>query len=634
MIYNYFLAIEGQYIVLNKFPLWKYIFLGFVVLVSLLYAAPNLYGEDPAVQISATRGADVKVETFEQVQTLLSAANITPKKATLENGQVLLRFTSSDEQLLARDIVSEALGQSFVTALNLAPATPAWLSAIGGEPLKLGLDLRGGVHFLMEVDMDEAVKKAQEQMVQDLRSSLREEKIRFRGIREDKVNSTVILRFEDEATLDKAVTFLKPVNPGYQFEDQEKNNEFVLTVKMTPEKLKATKEDALQQNLTILRNRVNELGVAEPLVQRQGAERIVVELPGVQDTARAKEILGATATLEFHPVDSVTDINDALAGRLPPSSVIYKERNGRPVVVKKKIILTGNHIVDAQSSNDEFGRPQVSISLDSKGGSKMSRFTKHNIGKPMATLFIEYLPTGKKKENGKSIIEKREEIANVATIQAQLGRSFRITGLDNAAEAHNLALLLRAGALIAPIQIVEERTIGPSLGKQNIQNGVKAMIYGLLAVVLFMFVYYRKFGVVANSALLFNIVMIVGVMSMIPGATLTLPGIAGIVLTVGMAVDANVLIFERIREELRAGKSIQKSIHEGYANAFSTIADANITTLITAIILFAVGTGPVKGFAVTLMIGIATSMFTSIFGTRAIVNAIWGGRNDIKKLSI
>jgi len=619
---------------LNKYPLWKYLLLGFVVVVSFLYAAPNLYGEDPAVQISATRGEKVDVATFEKVEKLLADANLSPKKSMLENGQILIRFSGSDEQLLARDVISQALGTHFITALNLAPSTPDWLSAIGGSPLKLGLDLRGGVHFLMEVDMDEAVSKAQEQMVQDLRVSLREEKIRFRGIREDKKTGAVVLRFNDEDTLDKAVSFLKPVNPGYQFSDKEHNGEFVLSVSMTAEKLKSTKDDALQQNLSILRNRVNELGVAEPLVQRQGSDRIVVELPGVQDTARAKEILGATATLEFHPVDSTTDINDALAGRLPSSSVIYKERNGRPVVVKKQIILTGNHIVDAQSSNDEFGRPQVSISLDSKGGGKMSRFTKKNIGKPMATLFIEYLPTDKKKPNGKAIIEKREEVANVATIQAQLGRSFRITGLDNAAEAHNLALLLRAGALIAPIQIVEERTIGPSLGKQNIANGVKAMLYGLLAVVLFMFVYYRKFGAVANSALLFNIVMIVGVMSMIPGATLTLPGIAGIVLTVGMAVDANVLIFERIREELRAGTSIQRAIHEGYSNAFSTIADANITTLITAIILFAVGTGPVKGFAVTLMIGIATSMFTSIFGTRAIVNALWGGRNDIKKLSI
>jgi preprotein translocase subunit SecD len=614
--------------------MWKYFLLGAIVLISLLYAAPNLYGEDPAIQISATRGAKVELATLEQVETLLSNANISPKSTVLENGQILVRLTSSEDQLVAREVIGEQLGDGFVSALNLAPATPDWLSAIGGAPLKLGLDLRGGVHFLMEVDMDEAVGKAQEQMVQDFRAELREQKIRFRGIRKDNSETGVILRFTDQDILDEAIAYLKPINPGYLFSDTQENNEFVLTVVMSEEKLKATKEDALQQNLSILRNRVNELGVAEPLVQRQGADRIVVELPGVQDTARAKEILGATATLEFHAVDSTTDINDALAGRLPSSSVVYKERDGRPHVIKKSIILTGNHIVDAQSSADEYGRAQVNISLDSQGGSKMSRFTKNNIGKPMATLFIEYLPTGKKKANGKSEIEKREEIANVATIQAQLGRSFRITGLDNAAEAHNLALLLRAGALIAPIQIVEERTIGPSLGKQNIDNGVKAMIYGLLAVVIFMFVYYRKFGVVANSALLFNIVMIVGLMSMIPGATLTLPGIAGIVLTVGMAVDANVLIFERIREEIKAGKSIQRAINEGYSNAFSTIADANITTLITAIILFAVGTGPIKGFAVTLMIGIATSMFTSIFGTRAIVNAIWGGRNDIKKLSI
>ncbi|WP_372882246.1 protein translocase subunit SecD [Psychromonas sp.] len=619
---------------LNKYPMWKYLLLSFVVLISLLYAAPNLFGEDPALQISATRGGKVELATLDNVQSILEQAKITPKSSTLENDQLLIRLKSSEDQLLAREAISEQLDSGFVIALNLAPSTPGWLEAIGAGPLKLGLDLRGGVHFLMEVDMDEAVSKAQEQLVQDLRADLRSEKIRYRGIVKANSETGVLVTFAQQEILDAAVKYLKPINPDYQFNESVKDNKYVLLIEMTEEKLKATKEDALQQNLSILRNRVNELGVAEPLVQRQGADRIVVELPGIQDTARAKEILGATATLEFHAVDIDTDINDALAGRVPSSSAVYKERNGQPVVVKKQIILTGNHIVDAQSSLDEMGRPQVNISLDSKGGSLMSRFTRDNIGKPMATLFIEYLPTGKKKANGKAIIEKREEVANVATIQAQLGRSFRITGLDNAAEAHNLALLLRAGALIAPIQIVEERTIGPSLGQQNIDNGIKAMTYGMIAVVLFMFVYYRKFGVVANSALLLNIVMIIGFMSMIPGATLTLPGIAGIVLTVGMAVDANVLIFERIREEIVAGKSIQKAIHEGYSNAFSTIADANITTFLTAVILFAVGTGPVKGFAVTLAIGIATSMFTSIFGTRAVVNAIWGGRNDIKKLSI
>jgi preprotein translocase subunit SecD len=620
--------------VLNKYPLWKYLLLGFIVLFTLIYAAPNLYSEDPAVQVSATRGAKVELSTLDKVQDILKQAAISPKSTILENGQILVRLTSSEDQLTAREKISEQIGDGFVTALNLAPSTPAWLESIGGSPLKLGLDLRGGVHFLMEVDMDEAISKEQEQMVQDFRTGLREQKIRYRGIEKASSETGVELRFTSQAILDKAVAYLKPINPDFTFDEKENSGTFYLTVSMTPEKLKAAKEDALQQNLSILRNRVNELGVAEPLVQRQGEDRIVVELPGIQDTARAKEILGATATLEFHPVDSDTDVADAVAGRVPASSSVYNDRDGRPVVVKKKIILTGNHIVDAQSSADEYGRAQVNISLDSQGGSKMSRFTKDNIGKPMATLFIEYLPTGKKKANGKSEIKKRIEVANVATIQAQLGRSFRITGLDNTAEAHNLALLLRAGALTAPIQIVEERTIGPSLGQQNIDNGMKAMVYGLLAIVIFMMIYYRKFGVVANIALLLNLVMIVGFMSMIPGATLTLPGIAGIVLTIGMAVDANVLIFERIREELNAGKSIQRAINEGYSNAFSTIADANITTFITAIILFAVGTGPIKGFAVTLAIGILTSMFTAIFGTRAIVNAVWGGRNDIKKLSI
>jgi len=620
--------------VLNKYPLWKYLLLGFIVLFTLVYAAPNLYGEDPAVQVSATRGAKVELSTLSKVEDILSKANISPKSTVLENGQILVRLSSSEDQLLARELLSQEVGDGFVAALNLAPSTPTWLAAIGGEPLKLGLDLRGGVHFLMEVDMDEAISKEQEQMVQDLRVELREQKIRFRGIEKAASQTGVRLRFTSQTILDSAVKYLKPINPGYLFDENETNGVFYLTISMSDEKLASAKKDALEQNLTILRNRVNELGVAEPLVQRQGTDRIVVELPGIQDTARAKEILGATATLEFHAVDSDTDVSDALSGRIPASSALYKDRNGRPVVVKKKIILTGNHIVDAQSSADEYGGAQVNISLDSKGGSKMSRFTKSNIGKPMATLFIEYLPTGKKKENGKSETKKRIEIANVATIQAQLGRSFRITGLDNTAEAHNLALLLRAGALTAPIQIVEERTIGPSLGQQNIDNGMKAMIYGLLSVVLFMFIYYRKFGAVANVALVFNIIMIVGLMSMIPGATLTLPGIAGIVLTIGMAVDANVLIFERIREELQSGKSIQRAINEGYSNALSTIADANITTFITAVILFAVGTGAIKGFAVTLAIGILTSMFTSIFGTRAIVNAVWGGRNDIKKLSI
>ena len=618
---------------LNKYPLWKYIMVILVITIGLLYATPNLYGEDPAVQVSGKRGAEVELSTVSQINDALSAANIDVKSSALEEGRFLVRLVNRDDQLKAKELISDLLGAQFTTALNLAPATPAWLEALGAGPLKLGLDLRGGVHFLMEVDMDAAIAKAKEQMVSDFRSELREEKIRYRGVREDAQSNGVILRFADEETRSEAETFLKPKYPGFLFDDDQSEGVYLLKVSMSEDKLKETKNYALEQNITIIRNRVNQLGVAEPQVQRQGADRIVVELPGVQDTAQAKEILGATAMLEFRLVDEKTDVRDAVAGRLPSTSQVYNNRDGQPYVLQKQIMLTGDHIVGARSSMDEYSRPQVNIDLDSQGGSKMSRVTKNNINKPMATLFIEWLPTGKEDENGKRKLVKHEEIINVATIQAQLGRSFRITGIDNPAEAHNLALLLRAGALIAPIQIVEERTIGPSMGQQNIDNGMQAMIYGMAAVVIFMAIYYRAFGLVANVALLINIVMIVGVMSMIPGATLTLPGIAGIVLTVGMAVDANVLIFERIREELLEGKSVQQSINQGYGNALSTIADSNITTLITAFILFAVGTGPVKGFAVTLMRGIMTSMFTSIVGTRAIVNLLWGGKR-LKKLSI
>ncbi|MCE2570818.1 protein translocase subunit SecD [Motilimonas eburnea] len=618
---------------LNKYPLWKYIMVIAVITIGLLYATPNLYGEDPAVQVSGKRGAEVELAIAGQINDALEQANIEVKSSSLEEGRYLVRLVNRDDQLKTKELISDLLGAQYTTALNLAPATPAWLEAIGAGPLKLGLDLRGGVHFLMEVDMDAAIAKAKEQMVSDFRSELREEKIRYRGVREDAKTNGVIIRFADEQTRSDAETFLKPKYPGFVFDDDESEGVYLLKVAMSEDKLKETKNYALEQNITIIRNRVNQLGVAEPQVQRQGADRIVVELPGVQDTAQAKEILGATAMLEFRLVDEKTDVRDAVEGRLPATSQVYQNRDGQPFVLQKQIMLTGDHIVGARSSMDEYSRPQVNIDLDSQGGSKMSRVTKNNIGKPMATLFIEWLPTGQEDENGKRKLVKHEEIINVATIQAQLGRSFRITGIDNPAEAHNLALLLRAGALIAPIQIVEERTIGPSMGQQNVDNGMAAMIYGMLAVVIFMAIYYRAFGLVANTALFVNIIMIVGIMSMVPGATLTLPGIAGIVLTVGMAVDANVLIFERIREELLEGKSIQKAINEGYGNAFSTIADANITTLITAFILFAVGTGPVKGFAVTLMIGIATSMFTSIVGTRAIVNLLWGGKR-LKKLSI
>ncbi|GEA60271.1 protein translocase subunit SecD [Vibrio comitans] len=616
---------------LNRYPLWKYLMVVMAILVAALYALPNLYGEDPAIQVTGARGASVDMATMDSVTNALDKENLSHKSIALENGSILVRFSDTDTQISARDVISEALGSDLIVALNLAPATPGWLESIGAAPMKLGLDLRGGVHFLMEVDMDAAMDKLIAQQEEAFRSELREDRIRYRAIRAGKDSVEVILR--DAEQLAQAETTLKSKHPDMIFVDSDSNGRFMLTATFNDARLAEIRNYAVEQNITILRNRVNELGVAEPLVQRQGASRIVVELPGVQDTARAKEILGATATLEFREVDMQADLAAAANGRVPAGSEVKYDRDGRPAVLKKRVILGGSSITDASSSADEYGRPQVNISLDSEGGSKMAAFSRQNIGKLMATVFAEYKDSGKRTPEGKVILDKHEEVINQATIQSALGRSFRITGIDSASEAHNLALLLRAGALIAPISIVEERTIGPSMGQQNIDMGIQACIWGMVAVMLFTLIYYRKFGFIANMALMANLVLIIGVMSMIPGATMTLPGIAGIVLTVGMAVDANVLIFERIREELREGRNPQQAIHQGYANAFSTIADANITTLLTAIILFAVGTGAIKGFAVTLSIGILTSMFTAIIGTRCVVNLLYGGKR-VNKLSI
>ncbi|QSX32436.1 protein translocase subunit SecD [Shewanella avicenniae] len=616
---------------LNKYPMWKNLMVIVFLAIGTFYALPNLFGEDNAVQVVGTRGATVTETTQRQVTDLLAAKGIQVKRSELENGQLLVRVTSSEDQLLAKEAIAQTLGDGFSVALNLAPAVPQWLENVGGAPMKLGLDLRGGVHFLMEVDMSEAIRKMEEAKIADFRSQLREERIRYSGV---KVTPKGIeIAFRDAESVAQAEAFLKTrSNNEMVFADASEGENYKLLATMSEPYLKQIKEDALTQNITTIRNRVNELGVAEPVVQRQGAERIIVELPGVQDTARAKEILGATASIEFHMVDQKTDLQNALAGRLPATSEIFKRREGGEVILQKEVMLTGDHITGAQPSFDQYSRPQVSINLDAKGGTIFSNVTKDNIGKPMATLYIEYKDSGLRNPDGTVKMTKVEEVISVATIQARLGRNFVITGLTHA-ESQNLALLLRAGALIAPVSIVEERTIGPSLGAENIENGLQAMIWGMAVVLLFMMIYYRAFGFIANLALSFNLIMVVGVMSMIPGAVLTLPGIAGMVLTVGMAVDGNVLIYERIREELRAGRSIQQAIHEGYANAFSTIADANITTFITALILFAVGTGAIKGFAVTLMIGILTSMFTAIVGTRSVVNALWGGKR-LKKLSI
>ncbi|KAA0648271.1 protein translocase subunit SecD, partial [Escherichia coli] len=500
---------------------------------------------------------------------------------------------------------------------------------IHAEPMKLGLDLRGGVHFLMEVDMDTALGKLQEQNIDSLRSDLREKGIPYTTVRKEN-NYGLSITFRDAKARDEAIAYLSKRHPDLVISSQGSNQ---LRAVMSDARLSEAREYAVQQNINILRNRVNQLGVAEPVVQRQGADRIVVELPGIQDTARAKEILGATATLEFRLVNTNVDQAAAASGRVPGDSEVKQTREGQPVVLYKRVILTGDHITDSTSSQDEYNQPQVNISLDSAGGNIMSNFTKDNIGKPMATLFVEYKDSGKKDANGRAVLVKQEEVINIANIQSRLGNSFRITGINNPNEARQLSLLLRAGALIAPIQIVEERTIGPTLGMQNIEQGLEACLAGLLVSILFMIIFYKKFGLIATSALIANLILIVGIMSLLPGATLSMPGIAGIVLTLAVAVDANVLINERIKEELSNGRTVQQAIDEGYRGAFSSIFDANITTLIKVIILYAVGTGAIKGFAITTGIGVATSMFTAIVGTRAIVNLLYGGKR-VKKLSI
>lgn len=615
---------------LNRYPLWKNLMVIFLVAIGILYALPNLYGEDPAVQISGTRGQEANSSVLSEVQTVLKENNLATKSIVLENGSILVRFNNTDNQLLAKDKITEKLGNNYSIALNLAPATPKWLSSIGGNPMKWGLDLRGGVRFLMEVDMNSALTKRQEQLQDSLRTELRKEKYQYSAIKSAENFSTIVSLVNPEQLSD-VQRYLRKQHPTLDIRAISDNT---LSLALSDAALNEARESAIEQNLSILRKRVTELGVAEAVIQRQGAERIVVELPGVQDTARAKEILGATATLEFRLVNGNANLEAAARGMVTSDSEVKYDRNNRPIVLYKRAVLGGEHITNASSGVDQnTSRPQVSVTLDSEGGEIMSQTTRANIQKPMATLYVEYKDSGKRDENGKTILQKHEEVINVATIQGRFGSQFQITGIDSPAEAQNLAVLLRSGALIAPIQIVEERTIGPSLGAQNVEQGLQASFWGLMIVVAFMVIYYRKFGLIANVALIANIVLLVGLMSLLPGATLTMPGIAGIVLAVGMSVDANVLIFERIKEEIRNGRPVQQAISEGYSGAFSSIFDANLTTILTAVALYAVGTGPIKGFAITLSLGIAISMFTAITGTRAIVNFLYGGKR-IDKLSI
>ena len=626
----------------NHTPWWKWLIIAVVIVPGAFYALPNIFGDDPGIQLRGVRGGTLGAEQFQEVQTVLDEASLAYDSVSLEDSGIRVRFRTTDEQLQARDILEARLPAGFTIALTLLPAAPQWLSNAGALPMYLGLDLRGGVHFLLEVDMATAQRRAEDRYVADLRATLREAKIRYRGIARDGGGGIKItLRSADAA--EEALKTIRKELPGLVATAADTGSDEVLSASLAETELDQLFKFALEQNVTALRNRVDELGVAEPVVQRQGDRRIVVQLPGVQDTARAKRILGRTATLEMMMVDEEHSLEAALGGKVPPGSKIYRFRDDRPILLEKRVIYSGENIVDAAASIDtQSGGPIVSITLDAIGARINQKITGKNIGKRMAVLYIENRSTIRTNADGVPIKDDQgrvlrtqqriEEVITAPVIRDQLGKRFQIEGLDSVNEARDLALMLRAGALAAPVEIIEERTVGPSLGQANIDQGFRSVLVGFILVLIFMMIYYRVFGVFANVALALNLVLIVAVLSMLQ-ATLTLPGVAGIVLTVGMAVDANVLIFERIREEIQNGSTPQASIHTGYERALSTIVDANITTLIAAIVLFNFGTGPIKGFAVTLSIGIITSMFTAIVVTRALVNYLYGGKR-VKSLAI
>ena len=616
---------------LNKYPLWKNLVILVTLVIGFIYALPNLFPDDYAIQITGARSStEVNAGVLDRAVDVLESQGIEVNSSTLQDRNALIRLTTSDGQLRARPLVQAALGNEYLVALNMAASTPEWLRSLGAGPMKLGLDLRGGVHFLLEVDMETAVSQRLEAMSGQIKRELREGRIRYRG-GDVQDNREIVLSFRDEPSRTKAFDLVRDQYNEFLLDEQRKGDEFLLVLTLSEAEVTAIQDYALEQNLTTIRNRVNELGVAEPLVQQQGADRIIVELPGVQDTAQAKRVLGATANLEFR----MEARQDASSGETEEFS--FRDQPQRTARLEQEVIATGNNVANAQQAFDENGQPQVNITMDSVGGDLMNRATRNAIGRRMAVLFIEYrtetetrMVDGEPREVENRVVEKG--IISLATVQSALGSSFRITGLDSIPEAAELALLLRAGALAAPMYFVQERTIGPSLGQKNIDAGVMSVALGFGLVLLYMLAYYRGFGVVANIALTLNLMLLVACMSIL-SATLTLPGIAGIVLTVGMAVDANVLIFERIKEELKAGAPPQTAINAGYSRAFVSIFDANITTLLVAVILFAMGSGPVKGFAVTLSIGILTSMFSGLMVSRGIVNLVYGGRK-VENLSI
>jgi len=610
---------------MNQYPAWKYLLIVLVLLVGGFYALPNLFGEDPALQITSARGFDIPLDLQANIDDALIVENIDFKDWERQGNHLLYRFNSNEDQLIAADVLKEALGEQYVVALNLAPSTPGWLRAMGGKPMTLGLDLQGGVHFLMQVDMDTARGQQLDRIVDDFRTALRAEGIRYVSVRREGNGIIVLLRSAQDRERTLSITRKDQGLQGLDIQEVDAGENFGLSVRVREQQLIELQQTALKQNITTLRNRVNEIGVAEPVIQQQGAERVVVQLPGVQDTVQAKKIIGATATLEYRAVDEANDaFTAAQTGRVPPESRLYTDKSGQPILLKKRLIVSGDQLIGASSGFDQqSGQPQVSVTLDGVGSKRMLAFTRDNVGNRMAVIYIEQKSGGR----------KSEEVISVAVIREPFSKRFQTTGLDSMNEASQLALLLRAGALAAPMEIVEERTVGPSLGADNVAQGFKSVLIGFVLVLVFMALYYRVFGLIADLALFANMVLLISLLSML-GATLTMPGIAGIVLTVGMAVDANVLIFERIREELRNGNTPQASIRAGYDKAFSTIADANITTLIAAFVLFLFGTGPIKGFAVTLSLGIITSMFTAIMGTRAVVNLVYGGKKRVKRLAI
>ena len=615
--------------------------IAFFLLLSALYALPNIFGSDLAVQVSSAGDAAIEQSDLTKITATLKQKNIQYKSAALSNRRILVRFGDNASQLSAKDLLKTELGRNYVVALNLAPSVPQWLDSLGGRAMSLGLDLRGGVHFLLEVDMQAVLAMSIDKYYNELRTLLREGRL-YKSIKKE--GDSIAIRFKTLELKDKALARIKSDISDLIVLETGDQDELLIQVGISDDAQKIAKSSALKQNITTLRNRVNELGVAEPIIQQQGLERIVVQLPGVQDTARAKEILGAVATLEFRLVDEKNDPQTAIqSGRTPIGSKLYYFKDGRPLLLKTRVITTGESITGASAGFDQENNiPMVNITLDSAGGRAMLDTTKKYLHHRMAVVFIENQVETITDKDGRVVLDKEgnplkkrtttKDIINAATIQGTFSSRFQITGIDSARAASNLALLLRAGSLSAPIEIIEERTIGPSLGADNIQKGVLSVIVGFVLVLIFMAVRYRVFGLVANVALTLNLVMIVAVLSLLQ-ATLTLPGIAGIVLTVGMAVDANVLIFERIKEELGTQSNIQKAISSGYDKAVLTIADANITTLIAALVLFSFGTGPIKGFAITLSIGIVTSMFTAIIVSRAIINKIYGGKK-LEELSI